>query len=73
MARKMTIDTWAEITANELRTVGKSAIEPTMKEGFEIMFDELRGLRDDLKQARAARGVEYAQWQAKDEALRTQK
>ncbi len=32
-----------------------------MQEGFGIVLDELRGLRDDVKQARAASRVEYAE------------
>ncbi len=78
MTKKITIETLAEITANEFRTVSKrfdalegkvDTLQSTMKEGFGIVLDELRGVRDDVKQARGASSVEYAQLREKVEAL----
>ena len=67
----MPIDQLAEITAHEFHTVGQrfDTLESTMKEGFGIVLDELRGLRDDVKQARAASNVDYAMLKEKIEAL----
>jgi len=50
---RMTIDRLAHMTANEFH-----AVRSEIKEGFEIVLDELRGLRDDVKQARAASNVD---------------
>jgi hypothetical protein len=71
MAKKMTIETLVEITANEFRAVGKrfDSIESTMKEGFGIVLDELRGLRDDVKQTRATSRAEYPELKEKVESL----
>ena len=71
MQKKMTIDTLAQVTANEFRVVGKrfDSVESTIKEGFGMMLDELRGLRDEVKQARGASSVEYTQLREKVEVL----
>ena len=41
-------------------------LQSTTQEGFGIVLDELRGLRDDVKQARGASSVEYAQLREKN-------
>ena len=62
MAKNMTIDTLAQMTANEFRTVGKrlDTGESTMREGFAAVLEELQGLNDSVKQARGASNVESA-------------
>jgi hypothetical protein len=41
----------------------------SMKESFGLVLEVLNGLRDDVKQARGARSVEYAQRRENVEAL----
>jgi hypothetical protein len=71
MAKNMTIDTLAQMTANEFRTVGKrlDTGESTMREGFAAVLEELQGLNDSVKQARGASNVESAGLREKIEAL----
>jgi hypothetical protein len=69
--KEMAIDRLAEITADEFPTVGErfDSLQATMREGFGIVLDELRGLRDDVKQTRAGSTVDYAMLKGKIEAL----
>jgi hypothetical protein len=60
MATKhMTIDALARMTQEGLRDV-EGRLVSTMKEGFETVLEEMRGLRDDVKQSRQASRVETA-------------
>jgi enoyl-[acyl-carrier-protein] reductase (NADH) len=82
MKKKMTIDVLAQITEERIQGVEKEmqkgfrsvnatmhSINKNMKDNFGLMFKVLDGLRDDVKQARAASSVEYAQLREKVEAL----
>ena len=66
MTKRISMEKLAERTANAFHTVGKrfdslegkvDTLESTIKEGFGIVLDELRGLRDDVKQARGASSI----------------
>ena len=77
MAKKMTIEDLAvmiqrnmaskeDVQSIRTEVVGTNEV---MKEGFKNVFLELDGLRDDVKQARGASRVEYAELREKVEAL----
>jgi septation ring formation regulator EzrA len=76
MAKKMTIEDLAEMiqrnmaSKEDVRAIREEmATKEVMQEGFEKVFAELDGLRDDVKQARGASRVEYAALKEEVEAL----
>ncbi len=77
MAKTITIEDLAGMiqrnmaSKEDVQTIRAEVATTTevMQEGFAKVFGELDGLRDDVKQARAASRVEYAELREKVEAL----
>ena len=69
--KKITIDTLAQMNEERIQGVEKEVREgfQSMKESFGLVLEVLNGLRDDVKQARGASNVEYAQLREKVAAL----
>jgi hypothetical protein len=63
MAKNMTIDALAQLTEERMQEVEREVKEGfrSVNENFGLVLKVLDGLRDDVKQSRAASRVEYAE------------